>query len=318
VIRIRGTDRAIAVKTDCNGRYVFLEPRTGGRIAVAEAARNVACTGARPMAITNCLNFGNPTRPEVFHQFREAVGGMGDACTVLGTPVTGGNVSFYNENPEGAVYPTPVVGMVGLIESLAHVTRNTFRQDGDAIVLLGDPTDELGGSEYLAHIHGVVAGAPPRCDLERERALIDALLEAIRSGHVRSAHDCSDGGLAVAIAESAIGDRTRMVGADIDLTAFSSLPQRALLFGEAQGRVVLSTPEPAQVLGIAERHGVPSAHIGTVRAGSDRLQFTIGGRTILASLRRLAEAFHNTIPAIMGASPAEVAVLEQHPSIATV
>jgi phosphoribosylformylglycinamidine synthase len=318
VIRIRGTDRAIAVKTDCNGRYVYLEPRTGGRIAVAEAARNVACTGARPMAITNCLNFGNPTRPEVFYQFREAVGGMGDACTALGTPVTGGNVSFYNENPDGAVYPTPVVGMVGLIESLAHVTGSTFRHDGDAIVLLGEPTEELGGSEYLAHIHGVVAGAPPRCDLERERAVIEALLEAIRAGHVRSAHDCSDGGLAVAIAESAIGDHERMVGAEVDLSAFASLPARALLFGEAQSRIVLSTPDPARVLAIAARHGIPAAQIGTVRAGSDRLRFTIGDRVIHASLRRLGEAFHNTIPAIMGASPAEAAVLEHHPSIATV
>ena len=318
VIRIRGTDRAIAVKTDCNGRYVYLEPRTGGRIAVAEAARNVACTGARPMAITNCLNFGNPTRPEVFFQFREAVGGMGEACAALGTPVTGGNVSFYNENPDGAVYPTPVVGMVGLVESLAHVTRNTFRHDGDAIVLLGEPTAELGGSEYLAHIHGVVTGAPPRCDLERERAVIEALLEAIRAGHVRSAHDCSDGGLAVAIAESAIGDRARMVGADIDLSAFAALPTRALLFGEAQGRIVVSTPEPARVIAIAERHGTPATRIGVVRADSDRLSVTLGDRTVHASLRRLGEAFHNTIPAIMASSPAEAAVLEQHPSIATV
>ncbi len=318
VLRIRGTDRAIAVKTDCNGRYVYLEPRTGGRIAVAEAARNVACTGARPMAITNCLNFGNPTRPEVFYQFREAVGGMGEACEALGTPVTGGNVSFYNENPDGAVYPTPVVGMVGMLESLAHVTRNTFRQDGDAIVLLGEPTDELGGSEYLAHIHGVVAGRPPRCDLARERAVIDALLEAIRAGDVRSAHDCSEGGLAVAIAESAIGDRTRMMGADIELSAFAGLPLRALLFGEAQARIVVSSPAPAQVIAVAERHGVPAARIGTVRQGSDRLRFTIGDRIVIASLSRLGEAFHNTIPAIMGASPAEAAVLEHHPSVATV
>jgi phosphoribosylformylglycinamidine synthase len=318
VIRIRGTDRAIALKTDCNGRYVYLEPRTGGRIAVAEAARNVACTGARPMAITNCLNFGNPTRPEVFYQFREAVAGMGEACSALGTPVTGGNVSFYNENPEGAVYPTPVVGMVGLVESLSHITIGTFRHDGDAIVLLGEPTDELGGSEYLAHIHGIVAGAPPKCDLDRERALIEAILEAIRSGHVRSAHDCSEGGLALAIAECAIGDRTRMVGAEIDLQPYAHLPVRALLFGEAQGRIVVSTPEPARVLEIAERHGVPAARIGTVRVDSERLTFVLGDRTVHASLRRLGEAYHNTIPAIMGVEPAEAAVLEQHPSIATV
>ncbi|HSJ63227.1 MAG TPA: phosphoribosylformylglycinamidine synthase subunit PurL [Gemmatimonadaceae bacterium] len=318
VIRIRGTDRAISVKTDCNGRYVYLDPRTGGRIAVAESARNVACTGARPMAITNCLNFGNPTRPEVFHQFREAVAGMGEACEAFGAPVTGGNVSFYNENPDGAVYPTPVVGMVGLVESLSHVTTSGFRQDDDAIVLLGEPTDELGGSEYLAHIHGIVAGAPPRCDLARERAVIDALLDAIRAGDVRSAHDCSDGGLAVALAESAIGDRSRMVGADIDLSAFAALPLRALLFGEAQARIVVSTPVPARVLAAAERHGVPAARIGTVRVESGELRFTVGDRLFAASLRRLGEAYHNTIPAIMGAAAAEVAVLEQHPSPATV
>src|SRR5688572_6021375 len=190
VIRLRGTRKAIAVKTDCNGRYVYLEPRTGGRIAVAEAARNVACTGARPMAITNCLNFGNPKRPETFFQFREAVGGMADACVALGTPVTGGNVSLYNESPAGAVHPTPVIGMVGLIDDVDHVTRSTFNTTGDAIVLLGEPTSELGGSEYLARVHGVTAGAPPRCDLTAEKRLIDALLEAIRGGLVSSAHDC--------------------------------------------------------------------------------------------------------------------------------
>src|SRR5260221_615615 len=148
VVRIRGTDRAIALKTDCNGRYVHLDPRVGARIAVCEAARNVACTGARPMAITNNLNFGNPRRPEIYFQLREAVGGMAEACEALGTPVTGGNVSLYNENPRGAVFPTPVIGMVGLIDSLTHVTRSNFQQERDTIVLLGDNTPEIGGSEY--------------------------------------------------------------------------------------------------------------------------------------------------------------------------
>src|SRR6516162_6213430 len=152
VVRVRGTDRALACKTDCNGRYVYLDPRVGTQIAVCEAARNVACTGARPLAITNNLNFGNPRRPEVYFQLREAVRGMGEACSALGTPVTGGNVSLYNENPGGAVHPTPVIGMVGLVESLAHVTRAPFRDEGDAIVLLGSPTDHIGGSEYLARI----------------------------------------------------------------------------------------------------------------------------------------------------------------------
>jgi phosphoribosylformylglycinamidine synthase len=318
VIRLRGTDKAIAMKTDCNGRYVYLDPRVGGRIAVAEAARNVACVGARPMAITNCLNFGNPKRPEVFFQFREAVAGMGDACRTLGTPVTGGNVSLYNESPRGAIYPTPIVGMVGLIDDLTHVTRSAFRADGEAIVLLGEPTDELGASEYLAWIHGVVAGAPPRCDLDRERATIDALLEAIRAGAVGSAHDCSEGGLAVALAESAIGNAEGLMGADVDLSAWSALPLRALLFGEAQGRIIVGTPDPARVLEIAARHGVPARRIGTVRSGSGALTITVGDRVIQAPLDRLARAFHDAIPRIMSGAAAEAAILEQHPQPAIV
>src|SRR5690606_7159509 len=173
VLRIRGSRKGLAAKTDCNSRYVYLEPRTGGRIAVAEAARNVACTGARPRAITNCLNFGNPKRPEVFFQFREAIAGMGEACTALQTPVTGGNVSFYNENPLGAVHPTPVVGMVGVLEDVEKAVGSSFTREGDEIVLLGDCTDELGASEYLHRIHSLTAGAPPRCELEREAALVD-------------------------------------------------------------------------------------------------------------------------------------------------
>ncbi|MDQ3696841.1 MAG: phosphoribosylformylglycinamidine synthase subunit PurL [Gemmatimonadota bacterium] len=318
VVRIRGTDKAIALKTDCNGRYVYLDPRAGGKIAVAEAARNVACAGGRPMAITNCLNFGNPKRPEVFFQLREAVLGMGDACRALGTPVTGGNVSLYNENPRGAVYPTPVIGMVGLLESVSHATRSGFSEDADAIVLFGEPTDELGGSEYLAVIHGTVAGTPPRCDLERERATIDALLEAIHVGVVRSAHDCSEGGLAVALAECCIGERERQLGAVVDLGAWNGLPLRALLFGEAQARIVMSTPQPLQVLQIARNLGVPAAVVGSVRARSRDLGIVVGTRRIVAPLDRLAAAYHDAIPNVMLRSPAETAVLEQHPSPATV
>jgi phosphoribosylformylglycinamidine synthase len=314
VIRLRGTTKALALKTDCNGRYVHLDPREGGRIAVAEAARNVACAGGRPLAITNCLNFGNPTRPEVFFQFREAVTGMGEACRVLGTPVTGGNVSFYNESPRGAVYPTPVVGMVGLVESLDHVTRMAFRDDGDDIVLLGEPTGELGGSEYLARIHGLVAGAPPRCDLDGERALIDALLEAIAAGMVASAHDCSEGGLAVALAECAIGDRDRPVGADIDLRKWDALPLRAVMFGEAQGRVVVSTTRAAAVLEIAARRGVPAHRIGRVGDGEAMLRIAAHGRTIEAPLERLRIAYHDAIPAAMRRTASVAVETELTPS----
>jgi phosphoribosylformylglycinamidine synthase len=299
VVRIRGTDRAIALKTDGNGRYVYLDPREGGRIAVAEAARNVACAGGRPMAITNNLNFGNPTKPEVYYQLREAVAGMKEACEALGTPVTGGNVSLYNESPAGAVYPTPVIGMVGLVESLAHVTRSAFTIDGDAIVLLGDNTDELGASEYLLRIHDEVAGAPPRVDLAMEKVLVGALLEAIRAGTVRSAHDVADGGLAVALAECVMMDRARPTGATVDLGAWSSLPLRALLFGEAQGRVVVSSPDPGAVLAIAARHGVKASTIGTVDGTARWLQITVGPRRIRASVRRMADAYHEAIPRIM-------------------
>ena len=314
VIRIRGTRKAIALKTDCNGRYVYLDPRVGGRIAVAESARNVACTGARPMAITNCLNFGNPKRPEVFYQFREAVFGMGDACRALGTPVTGGNVSFYNENPQGAVYPTPTIGMVGLIDDVRHVTRAAFQSVGDAIVLLGDNTTELGGSEYLAWIHGVVAGAPPACDLDAEKRLIDALLDIIGTGHAASAHDCSEGGLAVALAECCISRPAAAMGARVDLSAWSSLPLRALLFGEAQGRVIVTTSAPQAVLDAAKAHGVPAAVIGTVRGASEGLEITVAGRTIRTEIARLSDAFHNALPRAMGRAPADA--VAQDPAMA--
>jgi phosphoribosylformylglycinamidine synthase len=255
------------------------------------------------MAITKCLNFGNPPRPEVFFQFREAVGGMGEACRALGTPVTGGNVSLYNESPAGAVYPTPVIGMVGLIDDLSHVTRSTFRQDGDAILLFGDTRAELGGSEYLATIHETVAGAPPACDLEREKAVIDALLDAIRAGVVSSAHDCSDGGLAVALAECCIADLEHQSGADIDLSVDSPVPVRAVLFGESQGRIVLSSAAPQRVMEIAAAHGVPCARIGTVRRKSDALVIGIRGRSIRSPLAGLRRAYHETIPGIMSRTP---------------
>ena len=303
VVRIPGTTKAIALKTDCNGRYVYLEPRTGGRIAVAECARNVACTGARPMAITNCLNFGNPKRPEIFFQFREAVGGMGDACTALGTPVTGGNVSFYNESPGRAVFPTPTIGMVGLIDHVEQSVGGAFTTTGDAIVLLGEPTDELGASEYLSRIHGVTAGAPPRCDLERERLLVDVLLSAIGAGLVRSAHDCSDGGLAVALAESAMMNADAPRGFSVDLSAFS-LPTRALLFGEAQGRVVVSTPDPQAVLQVAAQRGLPAFVLGTVGGIGEDVAFQLGSKRHTTSIARLAAAFHDSIPDLM----AQVAV----------
>ena len=304
VVRIRKTRRALALKTDCNGRYCYLDPRMGARIAVAEAARNVACTGARPLAITNNLNFGNPRRPEVYYQLREATAGMAEACEALGTPVTGGNVSLYNENPGGAVFPTPVIGMVGLIDDIDQITRAHFAVEGDTVVLLGDMTDEIGASEYLARVHKTVAGAPPNCDLDAERNLIETILAAIGAGAVRSAHDCSDGGLAVALAECCIIDRNRPLGAHIDLSLFADLPKRAALFGEAQGRVVVSTPDPAALREIALRHGVPATIIGHVASADDSLEIVVGDLRLSASLPWLDRLYYETIPAIMTKSTA--------------
>jgi phosphoribosylformylglycinamidine synthase subunit PurL len=313
VVRLRGTDRALATCIDGNGRYGALDPRVGGRIAVAEAARNVACAGGRPRAITNNLNFGNPRRPEIFFQLREAVAGIGEACRALDTPVTGGNVSLYNENPRGAIHPTPTIGMVGVVESLAHVTPSAFTTVGDSIVLLGNCTDELGGSEYLLRIHDTLAGAPPACNVRAERQLIDVLLTAIAAGQVRSAHDVSDGGLAVALAECCMLEQDRVHGAEVDLTAWPLLPERALLFGEAQGRIIVSTSAPADVLAAAERGGVPARIIGMVTDSSRGLVMQTATHRVAVPVDQIADAFHRAIPRIMdGDSPAEHAVTTGH------
>ena len=317
VLRLRGTRKALAMKTDGNGRYVYLDPRVGGRIAVAEAARNVACTGARPLAITNCLNFGNPTRPAVYFQLREAIAGIAEACEALSTPVTGGNVSLYNESSGATIFPTPVIGMIGLIQDTHHITRSHFDADGAAIILLGEPTAELGGSEYLARIHGLTLGAPPACDPLKERALIDALLEAIADDAILSAHDCSDGGLAVALAECCVGNREQMLGADVDLSAFARLPHRSLLFGEAQGRIVVSSSAPGRVLELAKRNGVPAAQIGLVNRSSGMLRILAGGTSLSVSLHDMEGAYHESIPSLMSRGAADAALLE-HVAVGTV
>jgi phosphoribosylformylglycinamidine synthase II len=269
VMRVKGTRRALAIKTDCNGRYVYLNPRRGTQIAVAEAARNVVCTGAQPLAITNCLNFGNPYKPEVYYQFKEACGGMGDACRIFDTPVTGGNVSFYNENPDGAVYPTPVIGMLGLIEDIDHITQAGFRGEGDRIILLGRNRDEIDGSEYLASWHGIVGGDAPFIDLEEEHRLHAVLLQLIRGGLVRSAHDVSDGGLAVALAECCFLGAAH-VGAVVQL-ATGGIRKDALLFGESQSRVVIScdAANADEVLAQARAAGIDAEDIGVT--GGSRL-----------------------------------------------
>lgn len=267
VVRIKGTDKGLAVKTDCNGRFVYLNPRRGGQIAVAEAARNVVCAGGRPMAVTNCLNFGNPMKPENYWVFKEAVGGMGDACRVLDTPVTGGNVSFYNETPVSAVFPTPTIGMLGLVENVERdATTADFKADGDVILYVGAPRKGLGGSEYLSWCHKLVTGDAPALDLEFEKNLQQAVLAAIRSGLVRSAHDVSDGGLAVTLAESCLfGGR----GATVDLSALGGA-NRETLFSEAQSGIVLSCApgNAGRLLAHFVAHQVPCFELGRV-GGTD-------------------------------------------------
>src|SRR3989442_5387961 len=215
VVRVKGTDRALALSVDGNGRYCYLDPCRGAMLAVAEAARNVACAGARPLGATNCLNFGNPERPAIMWQFAKAVEGIGEACRALDVPITGGNVSLYNETDGHAIYPTPVIGVVGLLERADRVVARRFREPGDAIVMLGDSRGELGGTEYLKVIHGLVRGVPPALDLAAERALQQLLVTLSEERLVRSAHDCSDGGIAVTLAECCFD--TAGMGAEVEI-----------------------------------------------------------------------------------------------------
>ncbi|MGD6876184.1 phosphoribosylformylglycinamidine synthase subunit PurL [Bacillus infantis] len=240
VVRIRGTRKALAMTTDCNSRYLYLDPETGGKIAVAEAARNIIASGAEPLAITDCLNFGNPEKPEIFWQLEKAADGMSSACLALNTPVIGGNVSLYNETNGTAVYPTPVVGMVGLVEDVDHITTQSFKQAGDLIYLLGETKAEFGGSELQKLVHGEIFGKAPELDLEKEARNQEQVLKAIRAGLVSSAHDLAEGGLAVAAAESVIGSEG--LGASIRISG----DETSALFSESQSRFLLSVKKEDQ------------------------------------------------------------------------
>ena len=242
LIRLKGTKKGLAAKTDCNGRYVYLNPRRGGQIAVAESARNVVCSGAKPVAITNCLNFGNPYKPEVYWTFKEALGGMGDACLALNTPVTGGNVSLYNENPKGAIFPTPVIGMLGIVEDVdEHRMTPEFKNNGDVIYYLGADRNGLGGTEYLRVIHGLTTGDAPELDLDVEVNLQNTLLSLIQKGTVNAAHDISDGGLATSLAEMAIASGR---GATVSVkTIKKNNSYNEVLFSEAQSGVIVTVSE---------------------------------------------------------------------------
>jgi phosphoribosylformylglycinamidine synthase len=305
VIRIRGTKRAVAATTDCNGRFVYLEPRVGAMIALAEAARNLVCVGALPTAITNNLNFGNPLKPHIYYQMREAVLGMAAACEVFETPVTGGNVSLYNETDGRAIYPTPVIGMVGVIEDVSTITRHAFTTPGDEIILLGRNTAELGGSEYLYVTAELVAGAPPAVDLDGERALQRAVLTMTGARLLHSAHDCSEGGLACALAESALGDGENPLGIRVKLD--DDLRPVGVLFGEAQGRIVVSCDpsHAAEVLRIAALHEVPAARIGTVTHADDGFRVALRDGSVEATISAMSDAYFGALPRIMNAPAKE-------------
>jgi len=292
VVRIRGTNKGLAVTTDGNGRYVYLNPRRGAQIAVAEAARNLICTGAEPLAITNCLNFGNPYKPEMFYMFREAVAGMGDACRVFNTPVTGGNVSFYNESPESAVYPTPVIGMVGLIEDLSYITPAYFQNEHDIIFLVGHTVAEIGGSEFLKEYYGQIGGDCPQIDLANEHKVQQAVLSAIRSNWVNSAHDISDGGIIVALAECCIMNPEAPLGAKIEFPPFDMRPEW-FLFSESQSRFILSVhmKHAHKIFHFFDKQGIWIRKIGEV--GGDQLKVSNYFRIPLDTL---SEIYYHTIP----------------------
>jgi len=295
VVRVPGTMKGLALSTDGKGRYGSLDPYLGSAHAVAEAARNVAVTGATPLAITNCLNFGDPERPEVMWQFVEAIRGMADACRALGTPVTGGNVSFYNESADSAIWPTPVIGMLGLLADYRMRVPTGFPRGGLAVYQLGETFAELGGGEFAEVVLGVIAGKPPALAFEREAALIALLVQGAAEDVLSSAHDCSDGGIAVALAEAAIegghGFAVTLTGAD--------LPDHVAMFSESASRAVVSV-EPARearLRELAEAHGVPMVRLGE----------TGGPRAVIdgmldATVDELREVYEGALPALLGES----------------
>lgn len=294
VLTIRGTRKALAMSIDCNGRYVYLDPVDGGKIAVAEAARNVVCSGGEPLAITDCLNYGNPEKPDIFWQFEKSIDGMSEACRVLEAPVIGGNVSFYNETSGEAVYPTPVIGLVGLIHDVDHITTQGFKQEGDVILLFGETKPEIGGSEYQKQMNGAISGRPPAIDLDVEKRLHQAVLSAIQAGKVASAHDLSEGGLAVALTESATDELGATVEWDIDMRA------DVALFSESQSRVLLSVkPEHVvAVIAVAKENGVPCTRLGTV--GGQELTITVAGKKVLQTpVSELKAAWKDAIPCLI-------------------
>ena len=316
VFFVRYANKIVAATTDCNSLYCALDPREGGKIAVAEAARNLTCSGAKPLAVTDNLNFGNPYKLENFWQLREAVEGVAEACRAFGTPVTGGNVSLYNESPAGVVDPTPTIAMVGLIDDEKHVTTQWFKDEGDVIILIGEIGDEVGGSQFLKICHGRKQGPPPRVDLEHEINVQNAARDLIREGLVKSAHDCSEGGLAVALAECCFNPE-KLFGAEINVARASGLRAGAIrkleacatLFNESQSRIVISVaPKNLETtLSILRHRGVPFQHLGKVsgeelriRADSEAFRWSIADLydDWFNAIRRAVEGEAESIPSL--------------------
>jgi phosphoribosylformylglycinamidine synthase subunit PurL len=283
VVRVKGTDRALAISTDCNGRFVYLDPKQGTMLAVAESARNVACAGGVPIGATNNLNFGNPQRPEIMWQLVQAVEGLGEACRAFEIPVTGGNVSLYNETDGRAILPTPVIGIVGLVDRAARVIGRAFTAPGQTVILIGENRGEVGGSEYLKTLHGLIRGVPPRVDLARERAVQTLLPALVQDGAITSAQDVSDGGLAVALAECTFD--TGGIGVDVDIEAArgeSAVPRAdATLFGESAPLVIVAcdASRAPDVLARAAAAGLAARAIG--RTGGSTIRLAIDGRESL-------------------------------------
>lgn len=294
VVRIKKTKKGLAMKTDCNGKYTYLNPYIGGMIAVCESARNVVCTGAKPLAITNCLNFGNPYNPEMYYQFAECIRGMGDACRYLDTPVTGGNVSFYNLSRDYAVFPTPTIGMVGLIEDIDKMMTSYFKNEGDTIIILGKNKNEIGGSEYLSRIHNQIKGNAPELSLEDEKILCETVTELIDKKLINSAHDISDGGLAIALAEACVMNRDKQLGCKIRIKVNGR--NDFAMFGESQSRIIISCDKNTEknVIEILDKSGIGFEIAGIVNGSNLQINDIIN-----TDVCRINDSYFNTIQKII-------------------
>ena len=300
VIRIKGTNKGIAMTADCNSRYCFSDPYTGGAIAVAEAARNIVCAGGEPVGLTDCLNFGNPEKPEIMWQFQQAIEGISAVCRKFNIPVISGNVSFYNETNDLSIYPTPIIGMAGIIEDISKCMTQYFKNDGDVLILLGNNSEEIGQSEYLREIHYKIRGVPPHLDLVLEKKVQDLCLYGIKQGIIKSAHDTSEGGLTIALAECCMRSEDKgNVGASIDLS--DDIRPDALLFGETQSRIIITvTPENVKALeDAAKTMNTPVKVIGKV--GGERLVIRHKSTTVIdLAVYDMANVWRKAIPGYLG------------------